>query len=112
MLKIIASGVLFLLLSIEGLYLLELLLLRTDFASHATNLACDTVFIMYGLCLTTLSISLILFFKTLPKSYFYLFYLASSSSMLIMFFIMDVSEIIDGIGNGAGGLVDFFCPTL
>lgn len=111
MLKIITSWLLLILLFIEGLYLLDLLL-RTDFGSHATNLGCDTVFIMYGLCFTTLSISLILFFKTLPKSDFYLFYLVLSSSMLITFFIMDVSEIIDGIGNGAGGVIDFFCPTL
>lgn len=111
MLKIITSWLLFLLLFIEGVYL-QVLLSRTDYASHATNLSCPTVFIMYGLCLTTLSISSILFFKTQPKSYVYLFYLILSLSMLITFFIMDVSEIIDGIGNGAGGVMDFFCPAL
>ncbi len=111
MLKTITSSLLFLLLFIEGIYL-KVLLSRTDYGSHATNLGCDTVFIMYGLCLTTLSISSILFFKTQPKSYVYLFYLILSLSILITFFIMDITNIVDGIGNGAGGVMDFFCPTL
>ena len=111
MLKTITSSLLFLLLFIEGIYL-KILLSRTDYGSHATNLGCDTVFIMYGLCLATLSIATVLFFKTQPKSYIYLFYLVLSSSMLIAFFIMDINETIDGIGNGAGGLIDFFCPSL
>ena len=111
MLKTITSSLLFLLLFIEGIYL-KVLLSRTDYGAHATNLACDTVFIMYGLCLATLSIATVLLFKTRPKSYVYLFYLILSSSMLITFFIMDTANIVDGIGNGAGGVMDFFCPTL
>ncbi|MDD5276965.1 MAG: hypothetical protein PHR16_12890 [Methylovulum sp.] len=110
MLKKIISWLLFFLLFIEGIYL-KVLLSRTGYGSHGTNLGCDTVFLMYSLSLTTLIITLVFFFKAKQISYVYLTCLALSSVMAITFFAMNASEVIVGIGDAIeGSWMHFFCP--
>lgn len=110
MLKNIISWLLFFLLFLEGIYL-KVLLSRTGYGSHGTNLGCDTVFLMYSISLITLIMSLVFYFKVKQKSYVYLICLALSSVMAITFFAMNTSEVIIGIGDGIeGSWMHFFCP--
>lgn len=102
MLQKMISWLLFFLLFIEGSYL-KVLFSRTDYGRYGANLACDTVFLMYGLSLTTLTMALVLFLKTKPMSYVYSACLIMSSAMMITFFTMNATEIIVGIGDGVEG---------
>ncbi|ASF45889.1 hypothetical protein [Methylovulum psychrotolerans] len=111
MLKEAVSWVLFALLFIEGIYL-NVLLVRTDYASHATTIGCDALLMMYALCLMTLTIASALFFKTKPISYFYLIFMVLSCFMLGVFSLMNVTQIFIGIGGDdiEGSWMHFFCP--
>jgi len=111
MLREITAWVLFCLLFIEGVYL-KVLLSRSDFGHHGTNIACPTLLLMYTLCSITFIISLLLFFKTKPPASIYSAYLIASSVMLMAFFIMTITDTVTGIGNGVeGSVLNYFCPT-
>lgn len=110
MLREFTSWVLFSLLLIEGIYL-KVLLKRTNYGDFATNLSCPALFLMSVLCLTTLIMAFVFFFKVKPISYVYLTCLALSSVMAMTFFAMNASEVIVGIGDGIeGSWMHFFCP--
>jgi bacteriorhodopsin len=110
MLKKISSWFLFFLLLIEGSYL-KVLLSRTGYGNHGTSLGCDTLFIMYAICLITLVMAVVVFFKTRPISYLYSFYLIISLVMLITFISMNATGLIIGIGDGIEeSWGHYFCP--
>ncbi|MFZ2726531.1 MAG: hypothetical protein WAX77_09795 [Methylococcaceae bacterium] len=108
--KKIISWLLFLLLCIEGIYF-EILLSRTDYGKHGSNIGCDTLFLMYALCLTTLSVSLILFYKNNLKSYFYTAYFIISFLILITLSLLHTTGLIIGIDGSSEGIRHIFCPV-
>jgi bacteriorhodopsin len=110
MLKNVSLWILPFMLLMEGVYM-SVLLKRIGYGDYKTNLACDTVAIVYVLCFTTFAISTRLFFRTKPISYVYTFYTVTSLVMLIVFVIMTYTEKVVGIGDGIeGGLFNFLCP--
>lgn len=111
-LKNIFSWLLFFLLFAEGIYL-KVLLKRTGYGSHGTHLGCDTVIIVFVCCLVAFFIAINLFMMTKPRPNIYLAYLIISAVMLVSFFVMNLTGMVIGIGDGIeGSWLNVICPSV